>query len=847
MAKLNADKKSVTVQKGDTLSEIAQTYASYISGSTNKARVDTLCKLNNITNPDYIVVGDIIKLSGTATTPKKNTSNKAVIDKFGLQSNTDRTVYATWTWDQSNTDHYKIWWSIDTGDGVWFKTSDEAQTVKSKQSTYTAPSNAKRVKFVVRPVSTKKKVNGKESGYYWTAENSTAKTYSFSSNPPTTPSAPSVTIDGYKLTAELRDLGDLNAKTIQFQVYKNGKTKVASGEATISKTYSAAFTCNVDAGGSYEVMCRAVRGEEYSDWSKPSSPPVLSAPAAPASIKTLKALSSTSVQIDWENVSNADQYEIQYTTKKMYFDSGSDEVKTETRNAKETGHAEITGLESGQEYFFRVRAKRGEEYSSWCEIKSIKIGTEPAAPTTWSSRTTVTTGEELVLYWVHNTEDGSTQTRAEVKIIVNGVEEVISYETATPEGEEEKTYFHEINTKQYIEGTKIQWCVRTSGITQDTGPLKDGFSEWSVLRTVDVYASPTLGLSVTNKAGSAIDILDSFPFYISAVAGPSTQKPIGYHVSVVANNTYETVDQIGNEKIVSAGDVIYSKYFDTNDELLIEMTAGNIDLANNEWYRVNVTVSMDSGLTAEAFEIIRVNWEEFYNTPNASIAIDPESLTASIGPYCYDDYENLIDGVLLSVYRREYDGSFVELATDIPNNGYTYITDPHPSLDYARYRIVAITEETGSVKYYDMPGVPVDEKAVVIQWAEDWTSFDSTSEHEMEEPTWSGSMLKLPYNIDVSDNFKPDVALVEYIGREHPVSYYGTQKGSTSTWNVVIPKNDAETLYTLRRLAIWMGDVYVREPSGSGYWANISVSFSQKHRDLTIPVTLNITRVAGGA
>ena len=78
------------------------------------------------------------------------------------------------------------------------------------------------------------------------------------------------------------------------------------------------------------------------------------------------------------------------------------------------------------------------------------------------------------------------------------------------------------------------------------------------------------------------------------------------------------------------------------------------------------------------------------------------------------------------------------------------------------------------------------------------------------------------------------------------MSYYGTQIGSTATWNVDIDKKDKQTLYALRRLAVWMGDVYVREPSGSGYWANISVSFSQTHCELVIPVTLNITRVEGG-
>jgi hypothetical protein len=107
-------------------------------------------------------------------------------------------------------------------------------------------------------------------------------------------------------------------------------------------------------------------------------------------------------------------------------------------------------------------------------------------------------------------------------------------------------------------------------------------------------------------------------------------------------------------------------------------------------------------------------------------------------------------------------------------------------------------------------------------------------------------MLKLPYNIDISDSNSTDVSLIEYIGRQHPVSYYGTQLGVTSTWNVEIIKSDKDTLYGLRKLAIYAGDVYVREPSGSGYWANITVSFDQKHRKLTIPVTLTIKRVEGG-
>ena len=183
--------------------------------------------------------------------------------------------------------------------------------------------------------------------------------------------------------------------------------------------------------------------------------------------------------------------------------------------------------------------------------------------------------------------------------------------------------------------------------------------------------------------------------------------------------------------------------------------------------------------------------------------------------------------------------------TGLANNRGSFITDPHPALDYARYRIVARSKTTGSVSYYDMPGLPVGEKAVVIQWDEEWHPYENL-DYASDQIIWSGSMLKLPYNIDISESNAIDTSLVEYIGRKHPVSYYGTQVGQTQTWSVDIPKTDTETIYALRRLSVWMGDVYIREPSGSGYWANISVSFSQKHLDTTIPVKFDIKRVAGG-
>lgn len=819
-----------TVKKGDTLWGISVKYASTIAGSNTSAKVQTLVKLNDITNPDYIVVGQVLKLDGSATTPAVTKTSRATIKAFGLQSNTDRTIYATWAWTKSYTDKYQVIWYYDTGNGVWFIGEDT--TVTAKQSLYSAPSNANRVKFKVKPISKKRTVNKKETSY-WTASWSTEKIYDFDDNPPLTPPVPTVKIDKYTLTAELTNL-DVNATSIQFQVVKNDITTFRTGTATI-KTTTASFSCTVNVGSEYKVRCRSYRDKKYSDWSEYSSN-VSTIPSTSSGFTLCEASSETSVYLEWKAVNTAKTYEIEYTTKKRYFDDSNATTKI---SSIESTRYEITGLETGEEYFFRLRCVNDNGNSSWSDISSIVIGKTPSAPTTWSSTTTVIVGEPLTLYWVHNAEDGSSQTFAELELIIDGITETYTIKNSDSEEDKDKTSSYSIDTSEYIEGTKIQWRVRTAGITKTYG-------DWSTQRTVDVYAPPTLELNLLDAQSESIEIVESFPFYVYGLAGPNTQLPIGYHVTITSNENYETVDNVGNRKLISSGDSIYSNYFDTSDALMIELSAGNVNLDNNISYTLTCTVSMDSGLTAESSIDFTVALTDLEYEPNAEIGIDEDLYTAYIRPYCEDEYGVAISDVLLSVYRREFDGSFTELATGIDNSSNTYITDPHPSLDYARYRIVAISTGTGAVSYCDIPGYPVGGTSVIIQWDEKWTSFNTVNEDELEESSWSGSMLKLPYNIDVSDKHKPDVSLVEYIGRTHPVSYYGTQLGETSTWSLSIPKDDKETLYTLRRLAKWMGDVYVRESSGSGYWANITVSYSQKHCELTIPVTIEISRVSGG-
>lgn len=823
MAILSSDKKSVTVVKGDTLWDIAKTYPNYISGSTIQARINTMVSLNNISNPDYIVVGQVIKLSGSATPAPTNNSSRAIIDVFGLQSNTDRTIYATWIWSKSNTKEYEVIWYYDTGDGVWFIGSDSTTTYK--QTTYNAPSNAKAVRVKVKPVSKTYTLNNKQVSY-WTASWSSVRTYYFDNDLPLVPPTPTVTVDGYTLTASLENL-DVNATSIQFQVVKDNATVFSTGTSKITTSYASYF-CSIAAGSEYKVRCRSIKNSKYSDWSDYSKN-VTTPPEPTSGIKVYKATSATSVFLSWEKSANAETYEIEYTTERKYFD-GSDAIQSIT--GIETTQYEKTGLESGKEYFFRIRSYNEQGKSGWSNIVSVVLGKKPEAPTTWASTTKATTGEPLTLHWVHNSEDGSSQTYAEIEITADGNTVTYTIKNSELEDEKDKTSSYVVDTVSYVEGTSLKWRVRTAGVTKEYG-------DWSIERTVDIYAPPTLEMSITDPDGNAIEILESYPFYVKGTTGPVTQSPIGYYLTVKSMDTYEVVDDLGNTQMIKSGDLVYSNNFDTEEQLIVELSANNLNLENNVSYEVTCVASMNSGLNAESTLGFTVSWTEDEIWPNAEVTIDEETLAAYIKPYSTGDY-------LMSIYRREYNGKLIEIATGLNGNNSPFVTDPHPSLDYARYRIVAKSKTTGKVSFYDMPGIPVNEKAIIIQWDEKWSYFDTTLEDEMEEPAWSGSMLKLPYNIDVADKHKKDVSLIEYEGREHPVSYYGTQLGETSTWNTEIPHYDTETLYALRRLSIWTGDVYVREPSGSGYWASIEVSFSQTHRKLTIPVSISVTRVEGG-
>lgn len=81
-------------------------------------------------------------------------------------------------------------------------------------------------------------------------------------------------------------------------------------------------------------------------------------------------------------------------------------------------------------------------------------------------------GESLILYWIHNSQDGSYEKHAQLELNVDGRITTQTIQNTKSDDDQGKASTYSINTGVYTEGTTIKWRVRTSGITE-------AYSEWS--------------------------------------------------------------------------------------------------------------------------------------------------------------------------------------------------------------------------------------------------------------------------------------------------------------------------------------------------------------------------------
>lgn len=771
---------------------------------------------------------------------------------------------------------YTVTWDYKVG-GVWFDGQNNEITVEAgsnKSDTYDPPENATAVRVRVRCKSkTFTNSKDKEVKFFtgsWGNKGKWLKMgHNNATNDPETPSAPSYYLD-YKTNNLLAYIThkDLNSTHIRFKLAEDKvfNDSAEDGEFQIQEVklsnigYAAYNGWTLEAGHVYRLAARAVRvsgdtreySEDWSEWTDVFEP-------GPASLSDFTANVHTTTSIlmewdpvgvdttEWKEVHSNVTYIIEYIAEDvdLYDKTLSDvtdwdfAVRSSSMGSTEVDQAynyvdkinadgtqpDTTwarsylwqGLDTGVRYFIRMYTKN--EYGScltYTPIHEVILGTKPNAPTVWAESSTITDGSDPIFYWVHNAVDGSAERCSKIEYTIDGgsVTTIELSNNRDQYGEwKSEIRSHTINNPQN-DGSIIKWRVCTRGVLEE-------YSDWSDWQEIKCYIEPSIDVTTSYDKGVDVSVkLSTSKTYTQSIKDIS--------VEMFATDRHLVIMPTGQTKYVDAHEKIFTV---TTSALTVHLDADDIPLGSNASYLVKVIANTSAGLTA--------TYTTQYTSPTrtlvesdlgSSIVLHPETLTADISSDSTSD-----------VYRYDVDGRYVLIG-----RGTNSHVDKHTPLRDACYRVVEYSADFTSVLFQDLGPVSFGEA--------DWSKADwSTSQLKAPKDIVLGAFiqwgednwLSLLYNLDINPSYTISSTAVEYDGRTDPVVYYSSMQSQTDSWSFDVLKEDRDTLNKLRQLALYAGDVYIREPRGIGYWAHIEVSFTETHAELIVPVSLTITRSSG--
>ena len=642
--------------------------------------------------------------------------------------------------------------------------------------------------------------------------------------------------------------------SITLPTAKNPKTTVKTDSTNVTVSTEIPFL-------KFIARCYARRGpKEDKNWSwdwSPLSETVMIRLPKPSKFTSYYKLTTINVfELYWDVPKTLhtyiSKYVIEYTQSITILNDGTvvfNNPSTYEVNDPEIQYASIPVDNMERAWYFRyatVSNGDNEVQSPWSDHVVIPVGSTPAVPTVWSNVVTAKTSDQIILNWTHNPTDNSP------------LKESRLWWTTGDYNDESKWHYEDIFNPDpvmnpnrgsytlpksvYENGARpLYWQVRTKGYS-------DIYSPWSMTQEINIYKEPDIRVG---SGPSETTTWTKYPVVISMTGTADLQSPVTATIVITANNSYRTTDSMGNIIEVPKGAIVYSNTIQsfsgttsgyTNSfSHTWSLSAVDLSVPNGEEHTVKVIVGFDSGLTAEGTTGIIINHTRIRASTYVTTSYVSDTKRLWIKPCISYLNGSTEDDFLCQVYRANVNGSYDYVGSV---DAWYHLSDPYPTFGRCRYRVIYIGRKTGEYLYYDTPYIDIKETSIVIQWDEHSTNYDRRNDVGYES---SPMMLDLPYNIKTNDDTKVEVELVKYSGRENPVSYYGTSKTTTVSWSSDIPKKDIERIDKLRHLMNWAGDVYVREPSGNGYWATVNVSFSQSYDDVIIPVTIQVTKVEGGA
>ena len=377
------------------------------------------------------------------------------------------------------------------------------------------------------------------------------------------------------------------------------------------------------------------------------------------------------VRLDWAERSGQTPdveyatYEIQWTKNAGAFadnaagDIESATYETETPSAT-AQHFTVTGLDRGEQWWFRVRKQNEKGNGPWAAAKAgatyanettCTLTVEPeaevlTAPTTVATLAGYEQGDVINLSWTHNSEQESDQSAWEVEFRVT-IDEVET--TGTMSGEDATNVIAidlgdlEIDvegtgtTIQIPDGTLIEWRVRTKGVTD--------WSPWSGRRQFFVWAPPSVAISVLDGQGR--DVADygltSMPLtvQVSSSGAAEQNESVEFWAEIYAAEDYDVDDYAGGGSHVGAGTVVWRGSITAGaagfDPELWErvVSVSEVRLSNGVSYCIRGGTVTAQGIRADAEQYeFTPQWSADTPSPVAEVSFDSVSYAGHVIPSC---------------------------------------------------------------------------------------------------------------------------------------------------------------------------------------------------------------------
>ena len=836
---------------------------------------------------------------------KYTTKGLAVKDlALGMQSGSDRGCYAQWKFAKAKpsqidatgrkkkakgnqTASFEVDWEYweghrypqtaaqkktgKPGDGKWMPGSSTNVDVDAAgagsgyfRALYTAPSTALKVRCRVQPVSISRDVtvsvtktykdgkltktqNNMESKPYFIGAWSGYADHDFRTD---AIAAPEVEADvgenGLTVSVSVSS-DDADAKWCDVEVctWSNGAWVRQMGKDDQPFEGDATWSFTLSAGKWYRGRAR-LKSEKASKSASPwgyAAESVLTKPPAPSGLSAA-ATGASAAKVTWSAAAGATSYKVQHIAGETADFDSNPEAVDETEISSGTAYTP-SDLDSGTVHWFRVKAVNSGGESGWSGAASCTVATPPEAPTVLDTSSSYMEGATARIRWTHNSTDGSAQTSAQVELSFSGPNAPGNGRTVDVSG---ATQALALSLAGMGDGTSVAFRVRTKGIHASWSP-------WSGSSSFTVYEQPELACSLAQPDGeggtAALDAdhpLACFPINATLDASGGGNSVVAYDVAIVCATPADMVDRYGRTVRASVGEVAWQGHYSTSDDPLeVEIGAGECMLANGGAYELRAAVAMASGLRAECAPCaFSVSFDVSMAQPSATVTFDPDYLTADVVPTCSaldpetgEETGELREGTSLAVYRVEADGDLVCLARAVPNDGASTVTDPHATFRECWYHIVATDDATGVSTAADYADDSAHDSCT-IQWGESWKpAGEGATRYD-----YDGSILDGFYNMSFDQDVAPVAEAARYEGRKRPVHYYdGVAVEESASYTLQFELSDAETMSLVRALLAHHGDAYVREPTGTGFWARIRghVSYAAGNPFATFSVTAEPT------